>query len=74
MNIVLALLVIVAIIFAVYYQKALSSCENNQSPFCPKITCPGSNGGLCQGYAQRTDKSGKIYCSFDPVNPISTNS
>ncbi|MEM4260751.1 MAG: hypothetical protein QXG00_05935 [Candidatus Woesearchaeota archaeon] len=71
-NISLFVIIILVLVFALIYQKQLDECKNNQSPFCPKISCPNSSGGLCNGYAQRKDNKGNIYCSFAPNLPNSS--
>ncbi len=39
-DVILAVAVIVAIVFALYYRSDLKECEENESLFCPQYTCP----------------------------------
>lgn len=39
-DVILAIAVIVAIVFLLYYRSDLKTCEENESLFCPQFTCP----------------------------------
>jgi len=39
-DIVLAVAVIIAVAFLLYYRNDLKECEENESLFCPQFTCP----------------------------------
>lgn len=39
-DVILAIAVIVAVVFLLYYRNDLKQCEENESLYCPQFTCP----------------------------------
>jgi len=44
-DVILAIAVVVAIVFLLYYRSDLKECENEESIFCPVYTCPDRGSG-----------------------------
>lgn len=63
---IIVILIAIGIVVALVYRSRLFACENNQSPYCYAIKCPGgaiNTNDPCKGYAQRTDGQGNIICA-----------
>jgi hypothetical protein len=62
---VFGMMIITFIITIFIYYNRLSTCENNQSPYCLSIVCPNEpdSDDICQGLAQRKREDGSIQCA-----------
>lgn len=76
LNIIFSIFIIIVIIFIFSTKSQLSTCENDQSPFCLTIQCPSDTGSPppCKGYAKRPGPNpNTYYCSYAPNTLVDEN-
>lgn len=79
-NVIMVIIIIIIVIYGVMFNRELSICETQQSPFCYSIQCPcdlqpdGKQPAPCFGYAKMPAANpGQWLCSSAPSTVVDNN-
>lgn len=75
-NVIMLIIVVIIAILAFVSWHNVRTCEDNQSPYCYSIYCPGQTQSStpCHGFAARPGpRANTFYCSNAPTQLVDNN-